>query len=472
MKILLIQPQGIESVRFSIDNLKEEEGILPPLGLLYIASFLQQSRGHQVEVLDNQIEKLESGRLADFIRQKSPDVVGITCRSYYLYDVLNIARAVKSASRTIITVIGGHHASIFPKETVAFGEVDYIVLGEGESAFQRLLEHLCGKSPKGQLAEYGIIDKNNAEGNLFKRQIIEDLDALPFPDRRLTDFTRYYNIMTKSGPTTSMVSSRGCPFSCSFCTSRQERFRGRSAESVVSEIEYCLSLGIKDITMVDDNFTVNLKRTQEICELIIERGLKFSWDIKGRVDNINRQTLEKLFRAGCRRIQYGIETPNPRMQKILNKNIDVEKITSTLNMTKSVGFDTYADFMIGSPGETREEILKTIEAARRYPLDYAHFGITMLMPGTRLYDDQLQKGFIKDVWREYASKPVAGFAVPYCRDTLDRKQLHELLNFAYKSFYLRPARILKNLLAIRSPAEAKRKIKVALKIIAERISSK
>lgn len=472
MKVLLIQPQGVGGVRFSIDNLSEEEGVLPPLGLLYIASFLKQSADHQVRVLDNQLEKLDKNGLTDFIRKEGPEVVGITCRSYYLYDTLNIAKSVKTASEKIITVVGGHHTSIFPKETVGFPEVDYIVLGEGESAFARLLDHLSGKLVSDELAEYGIISKGNAAKNIFKKQAIEDLDKLPFPDRRLTDYTRYYNIMTKSGPTTSLVSSRGCPFSCSFCTSRQERFRGRSAQNVVAEIEYCLSLGIKEISMVDDNFTVNLKRTEEICELIVKKGLKFSWDIKGRIDNINRPVLEKLYRAGCRRIQYGIETPNPRIQKVMNKNIDTEKIGPTLAMTKEVGFDTYADFMIGSPTETREEILKTIEAARRYPLDYAHFGITMLMPGTQMYHDQLCKGYIDDLWRQYATHPVAGFPVPYCRDTLERKELHRMLNLAYKSFYMLPARVLKNLFNIRSWQEAKRKIKVAFKIISERISSK
>jgi radical SAM superfamily enzyme YgiQ (UPF0313 family) len=471
MNIILIQPEGVNSARFSIDNLREEEGILPPLGLLYIASFIKKYSKHKIEVLDNQINKLRGEVLYDFIKQRNPDLVGITCRSYYLYDTLNIAKIIKSVSKKIITVIGGHHTFIFPQETISFPEVDYIALGEGEFSFYKLLEYLSGSNHNGNLLDYGIIDKENVKENIFKKQIIEDLDNIPFPDRQLTDYTKYFNIMTKEGPTTSLISSRGCPFSCSFCTSRQEEFRGRSALNVVSEIEYCLSLGIKEISMVDDNFTVNLKRVEDICDLIILKGLKFRWDIKGRIDNINKTVLEKLFNAGCRRIQYGIETPNKRIQKILNKNIDVNKIRSTLIMTKEIGFETYADFMIGSPTETKDEILNTIKMAKEYRLDYAHFGITMLMPGTPMYEQEVREYNMKDMWKEYALNPTPNFFVPYSKTALNRKQLENLLALAYRSFYLRPVKVIKNLIYISSWDEMKRKINTARKILFKNISS-
>ena len=222
--------------------------------------------------------------------------------------------------------------------------------------------------------------------------------------------------------------------------------------------------------MVDDNFTVNLKRTEDICDLIIKKSLKVSWDIKGRIDNINRTVLEKLSKAGCRRIQYGIETPNARIQKILNKNIDVETIRSVLVMTKRAGFDTYGDFMIGSPTETEEEILNTINSARRYPLDYAHFEITELMPGTRLYLEALQKNRIVDTWREYALNPQPKFQVPYCPDTLDPEHLQRLLNLAYRRFYLRPKKIMEYLIGITSWGELKRKMSTGIKIVLGRVS--
>jgi radical SAM superfamily enzyme YgiQ (UPF0313 family) len=223
--------------------------------------------------------------------------------------------------------------------------------------------------------------------------------------------------------------------------------------------------------MVDDNFTVNLKRVEDICDLIILKGLKFRWDIKGRIDNINKTVLEKLFNAGCRRIQYGIETPNKRIQKILNKNIDVNKIKSTLIMTKEIGFETYADFMIGSPTETKDEILNTIKMAKEYRLDYAHFGITMLMPGTPMYEQEVREYNMKDMWKEYALNPTPNFFVPYSKTALNRKQLENLLALAYRSFYLRPVKVIKNLIYISSWDEMKRKINTARKILFKNISS-
>ncbi len=226
MKILLILPEGADSVRFSIDNLRAEVGILPPLGLLYIASFLKQYPEYKVEVLDNQLDRLDKQRLRELIKERRPDVVGITCQSYHLYDTLNIAKAAKQASKEIVTVIGGPHTSVFPRETIGFPEVNYVILGEGEVSFYNLLEYLSGRNRGEELLDCGIIDKNNVRKNIFKKQIVNNLDSLPFPDRKLTDYNRYYNIMTKVGPTTSLVSSRGCPCSCSFCYFRGGKVQG------------------------------------------------------------------------------------------------------------------------------------------------------------------------------------------------------------------------------------------------------
>ena len=204
---------------------------------------------------------------------------------------------------------------------------------------------------------------------------------------------------------------------------------------MLEEIEHCLSLGIREIFFHDDTFTIDKKRVLTICELINKRGLKFDRDARVRVDTVNYELLSGMKKAGCHRISFGVESGNPRILKNLRKGITLEQVETAFRQCRKLKIQTLADFMIGSPGESRQDIMETISFSRRLGADYAQFSVTTPYPGTDLYREALAKGVIEsDVWSEFARNPKEDFIPPLWTENLSREELIELLNTAYKNF--------------------------------------
>jgi radical SAM superfamily enzyme YgiQ (UPF0313 family) len=245
-----------------------------------------------------------------------------------------------------------------------------------------------------------FIDDDNII-NTGNRPLIGDLDSMPFPARDLVPYKKYTSLLATSSVVTTMFTSRGCPYKCSFCDRPHlgSVFRYRSAEDVVAEMEECIRMGIGEILIYDDTFTVNRQRVMDICNLILKKRLKFRWDIRARVNTVDFEMLKLLKKAGCERIHYGVESGNQGILNILKKGITLEQVRKAFRMTKKVGISTLGYFMIGSPSETRETIMQTINFAIEIGADFAHFTITTPFPGTELYRDALKKGLIKtEVW--------------------------------------------------------------------------
>jgi len=473
MKILLINPPRFNEIL--ADNpafIDEERGFNPPLGLLYLAGYLKKKKQHQVFGLDAQAERLDyNNEFEKRIEEINPDVVGITTMTFTLIDVLKTIELVREVERKInkkITIVlGGPHVHLFPQETINLRNVDFAIKGEGELPFFYLLEAL---EERGQLSDIkglvyqkqgGVID--NPVGNL-----IENLDELPFPDRELLPIEKYSSILSGGHIVTTMFTSRGCPFQCAFCDRPHlgKKFRARGAQSVVDEMEECLRLGIEEILIYDDTFTVDRQRTMDICDEIIKRGLKFIWDIRARVDTIDKEVLKKLKQAGCARIHFGVEAGTEKILKVLNKGIHLNQAADAFKWSKKIGLETLAYFMIGSPTETKEDILETIKFAKKIKPDYAHITILTPYPATEIYRQALAQGVIKnDYWREFAQHPEKGVITRYWAKELTREELFELLDRFYKEFYRRPLYIFKELLKINSFDDFKKKIKIGLKIL-------
>ena len=467
MKILLINPPAKNEIGSNTPPIvDEEQGVFPPLGIMYVAAHAEKHTNHQVEILDTQVEQLSHLQIEQEISRRKPDIVGISVLTFGLIDSMLTARSAKKAGRDIKVVMGGPHVSIYPEETITFPEVDYIVRGEGEVTFTELLQNIDDKNRLRNIS--GLVFKDNGGiVNTGLRDFIKDLDALPYPARHLTPYQKYRSLLAKESYITTMITSRGCPFQCTYCNRPYmgKSCRTRSANNVLDEMEECLKMGINEIAIYDDTFTVNRQRTLDICDGILSRGLKIRWDMRTRVDVINKELLTRLKEAGCERIHYGIEAGTPEILKALKKGTTLEQIRNAIRWSKEAGISTLAYFMLGSPGETREQIIETIDFARSLEPDFAHFSITTPFPATELYQLGLEKGVIKeDYWREFARNPSPDFETPYWQENLTREELIELINLAYKKFYVRPKYILKSAMKVRSLEEFKRKAKAGLRV--------
>jgi len=297
-------------------------------------------------------------------------------------------------------------------------------------------------------------------------ELISDLDKLPFPNRQAVPYKKYYSIISRYPVSTTLLTSRGCPYHCTFCYQFMGRnYRYRSVTNIIEEIEECLKLGIKEFFFFDETFTINRERVLAICDEIIDRKLDISWEIRARVNTVDREMLIKLKKAGCERIQFGVETSTPEILKLLKKGITIDQVRNAFKMANKVGLTTFADFMIGLPTETREQILRTIEFSKELKPAYAQFSVTTPFPATELYELGFKKGlYTEDYWRDFARNPRKEFIPRVWEESLSREELISLLNYAYKRFYLRPGYILRKLFEIRSFDELKRKAMGGLKV--------
>ena len=467
MRVLLINPPSENEISSNTPSIvDEEQGFFPPLGIMYVAAYAEKYTKHQIEILDAQVEQLNYTQIEHEIGKRNPDIVGITTMTFSLIDSISTAKIVKKIDDGIKVILGGPHVGIYPEETIEFPEVDYLVIGEGEITFTELLQNFSDKDKLRNVK--GLVFKHNGDiVNTGLREFIKDLDALPYPARHITPYKKYRSLLAKETSITTMITSRGCPYRCTFCNRPHmgKRFRARSASNVVDEMEECIKMGINEIAIYDDTFTLDRQRAMDICDIILSRGLKIKWDIRTRVDVIDKDLLIKLKQAGCNRIHYGIEAGTPEMLKVLRKGINLEQAENAIKWSKEVGISTLAYFMIGSPGETREQIMQTIDFAKKLEPDFAHFSITTPFPATKLYEVGLKEGIIKDdYWRDFAKNPSETFESPYWEENLLRKELIELVNFAYKKFYVHPKYILQGILKVRSFEEFKKKAKAGLKV--------
>jgi len=466
--ILLINPR--EDNMILADNpsfVDEERGYNPPLGILYIATAIKYNTDWEVVFIDMNAEKIKYEELPLIIAKKKPMLVGMTALTFTIIDVLKVAEIVKCVDKEIKIMLGGIHPYIYPEETIRLKNIDYICLGEGEKAIVEFLE----KYPKvSEVKGFYYKDGSGKICNTGYLPMIENLDTVRFPDRRLSKYKLYTSILAKKNPITTMITSRGCPFQCTYCIRPHfgKICRFRSPKNIIEEVKDCVELGIKEIFFYDDTFTINKKRVIEFCEEMIKEGLnqEIKWDIRSRVDTVDQKMINLLKKAGCDRIHFGIESANERILKILKKNINLKETEEIFKICDFEGVTAFAYFMIGSPTESKEEILNTIDFASRIKVKYSQITITTPFPETEIYKELLvSKYYENDYWKKFAENPTRDFKVKYYEDKLNEKELFDLLKLFYKKFYFRPKFIFNEFLKIRSFSELFKKIKAAVKII-------
>jgi anaerobic magnesium-protoporphyrin IX monomethyl ester cyclase len=468
MKILFINPPTINIIGTNLPQaLQEVEDPMPPLGLMYLAAYLEKNTNYDIAILDCPIEGLDYDQLEKRLEQEKPEVIGITTMTFTLLDVIKTVQIIKRINPKIKVILGGPHIHIYPEETIKIEGVDYLVLGEGERPLKDLLENLGNTEKLYEIK--GIVFKDGGKIiNTGPREAIKDLDELPFPARHLTPYKKYGSMIARGFPVTTMFTSRGCPYKCLFCDRPHlgKAFRGRSANNVVDEIEECQKMGIKEIFIYDDTFGVDRQRVLDICDEILKRKLEIAWDVRNRVNVVDEEILQKMKEAGCSRIHYGVEAGTQKILDVLRKGITLDQARKAFALTKKVSIQTLAYFMIGSPTETRKDILETIKFMKKLNPDYVHIGITTPFPATDLYRLGLEEKVLPcDYWKKFAENPSSDFVPFVWEKELSREELFYLLKKAYRSFYLRPSYVLKKIIQVKSTKELFAKARAGLNIL-------
>ena len=465
MRVLLIRPPARHTVESEVPEAVEAENLsYPPLALLSLAAFLRDQSHHVCDILDAQLDHLTNEEMEAQIRDFKPDVVGITCFTVQLVDVMHSIRAARKAGVEYV-VLGGPHINDFPKESLALEGVDAVVKGEGQQPLLELLRVWeAGEVAKGIKGVIAHPDDPIPEEDVY---FSNDLDSYPIVDRTLVDYTRYYDVMGEGGIFTTMVTSRGCPYRCTFCNTPRHRYRVQSPERVCDEIEACINLGIREIYFVDDTFNITNQRVHDLCDEIIRRDLQFSWTVRFRVKGVDRPLLEKMKAAGCSRIQLGVEQGTEEGLLRLKKDVTSREIEQAFRLCREVGVNTVAYFMIGTPVErTRQDVLDTIEYSIKLKPDFVMYNILTPFPGTTLYDEGVRDGVLNlQPWIDFMENPTEEFKAQVWDEHFTRDELRDLLHFAYRRFYWRPKFVVRNLFQIRNVSDFTRKAKAGLRLL-------
>ncbi len=427
MRVCLINPPRIQPKAWGKPN------VFPPIVMASVAAVLEKK--HVVSIIDaptegweNLLEMdatkyrvgLSAETIAQRLRQWKPDAVVLEIPfSGWSKTTFEVASTVKSVSRDILVVLFGLHPSSRPEACLENADTDFVVVGEPENTISELVDVL--DQNKDDFAGIdGLGYKKNGKTVLNgKRAVIKDLDSLPFPARHLLPMDVYAQAVKQNRlrgeinkPFTIIITSRGCPYNCVFCSSCVvwgKAWRPRSPKNVVDEVEQVVkTFGIKQVDFSDDNMTLDRQRMIEICDLIVERKLKFEWFTPNgiRADTLDEELLRKMKTAGCKKIRIAPESGVQRVvNDVIKKNLDLKTVDQAVVLCKRVGIKVGCFFVIGLIGETKADIEETIQFAyklRRLGADTFIFSIAMPLYGTAFYEQAKQKGFLREGFCDYA----------------------------------------------------------------------
>ena len=429
---ILINP-AYSRLIYTKAKIKTGVPINPVLNLAMLAS-LPLEKGFKVKILDMNVLEDPDQILRQAIIEESPRLVGITFTTPLFSEAKRIAGLIKKLNLNTTLVAGGPHATTFPEELLNESEFDIVAIGEADFAIKELLESSPGDVE-------GVVFKK--DGKIIRtptRQVLENLDNLPFPAWGLYDLRKYNkpSLSCLKSPPGYLETSRGCPWGCIFCNKniQGKKFRPKSAKRVVDEIEHMLKTGFREINFLDDTFSTDLDRAKLICVEIIKRGLKFPWHpLNGmRVDRVDQELLMLMKRSGCYKASFGIESGNEQVLKNINKGISLGQAERAVRWAKEIGLETFGYFMLGLPGETERTLQDTINFAKKLKLDIAKFNITIPLPGTEIFNVWDKLGAIKTRdWAKYNF--YSPYEVIYNHPTLSHGVLERYYRKAYLSFY-------------------------------------
>ena len=389
LKIALVSPTWTKDLGI-FSKLAKKRNSQPPLGILYLATVAER-RNHTVEVIDSEVYDHSIESLANYIIDRKFDLVGITATSPIFHKAVLLAQRLKSKKLFSPLIIGGEHVNIFKKE--AFPDCfDYGFFGESDFTFDQFLK----------IIEKGSTDFTDIKGFIYRENgcviqnkaadRIENLDKLDFPAMHLLSpgFYKMTFVKFKRRSYLPIMATRGCPFKCAFCSEplTNPHVRFRSIEHVVDEIEkWVKELGVTHYFFMDSNLTLNRNQISGICERILNRKLKITFEGWTRANMVDKEILKLLKQAGLIRMSYGIESGDPRILKIIRKEVSHEDMLRAFKLTADLGIEPACSVMLGLPGDTRESVKRTIHFVKNIPqISYSNFSIANPYPGTEMYE--------------------------------------------------------------------------------------
>lgn len=432
MRVLFFQPNYDSHV------------IHPPLGLGYLAAFLEE-QGHHVSLFDGTLEKAAAADFVQAAQNYQPDLIGFSVLTRGHHQVRKIIQALKKKFKKIPIMVGGTQVTALPREALLDLGADFAIVGEGELTVAELTKMLqSGQKNFSLIKGLAYRTAGNQVRINARRELIADLDTLPFPAWHLMPPEKYRIVPilepARALPIAPIMTSRGCPYHCSFCASNatwQRRIRFRSPKNVLTEIKILKKdFGVKEIHFSDDNFTMDIKRAEKICDLLIKEKINLPWQCPNgvRIDRLTRPLLRKMKKAGCYAVGLGIESGNQKILQQVNKQLDLKIVPGVLRNLKKVGIESYGFFILGLPGDNRATIQETISFALNQPFDRAWFNIFTPYPGSPAFQDWLAgRDFRKIDWRSHdCSTAVAATS------DLSQTEIEGLQKQALRRFYLRP----------------------------------
>ncbi len=431
-----------------------------PLGIAYIAAVLEEA-GHDVRIIDGIAEEKS---LQQIVRQAQHfDFVGVSACTSFAKRAFEAVNAIKEASGAPI-IFGGPHATVLPQEVVENKSVDFVVVGEGEYTVRDLVSAV--ENGKKVEKVQGLYFKKGKKLRFTgQRPFVKDVDQLPMPARHLLPMHLYTGSESRAKrlPSHSLITSRGCPFSCSFCGHIFGRnFRPHSPKRVLEEMQLLVEkYKTRDLGFWDDNFTVDKKRVIKICEMMKERNWDVTSSCEARVDCVDASVLKALKGAGCEFILYGVESGSQRVLDSIRKGFLKDKVRETFRLTKRIGIGIRGYFLIGLPGETRHDILQTIQFAKELNPTVATFTLFTPLPGTDAYTKAVKSGELRKpfYWHEEVLPDFNFLEKPICVPTgMTADELLKLHRKAYWDFYLRPGYVLQRIASIRDFDDVKRMV--------------
>jgi radical SAM superfamily enzyme YgiQ (UPF0313 family) len=350
--------------------------------------------------------------------------------------------------------------------------VDYVVFGEGEQSFYELVEYLAKGRSSGaeRINGTGYKDKSGRLKLNAPRQLIRDLDSIPFPARHLVDMKRYRASPNqyKRLPTTTMIASRGCPYNCKFCDVERlwgRSYRVRSVENVIAEIKLLIrDYGIRDINFWDDLWGLNKAWVRDFCRAIERERIDITWCCECRVNTIDPGTLRMMKKAGCWAIFFGVESLDQDILDAINKNVSVKMIEDALLWTRMAGIEVRANFILALPGETPEKVRRMVDRLCKLNPDYVKFNILTPYPDTVLYEE-IKDGRWGRLESEDYDKLTGYFATFVPFGYRDSAQVQAVKKYAYRRYYFRLGYILSRMRTVRGPEDIRRFVNGALAIM-------
>lgn len=413
------------------------------LGVGHLAAVLEKEKIEPI-ILDARAYKLSVSQTTDRILSYNPRVIGISATTSQIMRSFEICRKIKEKSNSTITVIGGSHISALPEETLKECEaIDIGVIGEGEYTFLEIVKSIVNNKELNHVQ--GLVFRKNGELVMTPpRLLIDDLDSLPFPSRHLfpSQILQSRVSFSKNAPVGNIITSRGCPGKCIFCSNKVfgRKFRERSPENVVTEIEEMVEkYGYKEIHIVDDTFTLNRSRVMKICQLIKEKKINLDFSLPNgvRVDTVDEEILVAMKEAGFYCIYFGVESGDDKVLKMINKNITTEQIYRKIRIAKKMHYFVGIFIMIGLPGSSDESEKKTIEFVKKLDPDFIGFAVTTPYPGSELFARDRER-LLKIGWENFRHD-FTKKRVLFVPENMNEDKVREWYYLAIKKFYLRPS---------------------------------